>query len=64
MRLTFGVEQTPRIVVIDSDGLIAFTQTGWGVFTAEELDEVAGAVPEEGGVALRPLVASRSCCCR
>ena len=27
-------------MVIDSDGLIAFTQTGWGVFTAEELDEV------------------------
>ncbi len=40
MRLTFGVEQTPRIVVIDSDGLVSFTQTGWGIPTPFELDDV------------------------
>ena len=40
MRLTFGVEQTPRFVVIDREGLITFTQTGWGLHTPFELDDV------------------------
>ncbi len=37
MRITFGVEATPRIVLIDADGMVRFTQTGWGAHSAEEI---------------------------
>jgi peroxiredoxin len=30
LRLTFGAEQTPRFVVVDSSGLVRLAQTGWG----------------------------------
>lgn len=40
MRLTFGAEQTPRFVVIDNDGLVRLTLTGWGYHTPYEIDEV------------------------
>ena len=40
LRLTLGADQTPRFVIIDSEGLVRLAQTGWGFQTAYELDEV------------------------
>jgi len=40
MRLTFGADQTPRFVIIDAQGLVRFAQTGWGVHTSTEIDEI------------------------
>jgi peroxiredoxin len=40
LRLTFGAEQTPRFVVVDSSGLVRLAQTGWGFHTPYEIDEV------------------------
>ncbi len=40
MRLTFGAQETPRFVVVDSDGLVRATLTGWGFHTPYEIDEV------------------------
>jgi peroxiredoxin len=39
MRILFGAEQTPRFVLLDSDGLVRFAQTGWGVHTPDEIDD-------------------------
>ncbi|MSQ96838.1 MAG: redoxin domain-containing protein [Gemmataceae bacterium] len=39
MRLTFGADQTPRFVVVDSEGLVRLTLTGWGYHTPYEIDE-------------------------
>lgn len=39
MRLTFGAEQTPHFVVVDSNGLVRLMQTGWGIQTPAEIDE-------------------------
>lgn len=40
MRLTFGADQTPRFIILDSQGLVRFAQTGWGVHTSTEIDEI------------------------
>jgi peroxiredoxin len=40
MRLTFGATQTPRFVILDAQGLIRFAQTGWGLHTSTEIDEI------------------------
>ena len=39
MRLLFGAEQTPRFLVVDSDGMVRLAQTGWGFQTPEEIEE-------------------------
>jgi peroxiredoxin len=39
LRLTFGADQTPRFVVVDSNGLVRLAQTGWGFQTPYEIDE-------------------------
>ena len=39
LRLTFGADQTPRFVIVDSEGLVRLAQTGWGVQTLYEIDE-------------------------
>ncbi len=36
---TFGVEGTPRLVVLDGDGMIRFAATGWGLHTPREIAE-------------------------
>jgi peroxiredoxin len=38
LRLIFGAEQTPRFVVVDSNGLVRLAQTGWGLQTPYEID--------------------------
>ncbi len=40
LRLTFGAIQTPRFIVIDGDGVVRMTQTGWGYHTPDEIAEV------------------------
>lgn len=40
LRLTFGAIQTPRFVVIDGDGVVRMTQTGWGYHTPDEIEEM------------------------
>ena len=40
MRLTFGADQTPRFVILDSQGTIRFAQTGWGPHTSIEIEDV------------------------
>jgi peroxiredoxin len=40
MRLTFGATQTPRFIILDSQGLVRFAQTGWGVHTSTEIEEI------------------------
>ena len=39
MRLTFGAVQTPRLVLLDGDGMVRLTQTGWGFQTPGEIHE-------------------------
>jgi peroxiredoxin len=39
MHQTFGVEGTPRLVVLDGDGVIRFATTGWGLHTPREIAE-------------------------
>lgn len=34
---TFGVDGTPRIVLLDSQGMVRFCGTGWGIPVAEEI---------------------------
>ena len=40
LRLTLGADQTPRFVIIDSEGLVRLAQTGWGFQTPYEIDEI------------------------
>lgn len=40
MRLTFGVEATPRLVLLDGDGVVRAAMTGWGYQTPGEIVEV------------------------
>jgi hypothetical protein len=40
LRLTFDAAQTPRFVLIDAEGMVRFTQTGWGFQTPYEIDAV------------------------
>jgi peroxiredoxin len=39
LRLTFGVEATPRLLVLDADGIVRAAHTGWGHHTAREIEE-------------------------
>ncbi len=38
MQLTFGVDATPRFVVLDADGIVRGTNTGWGDLVPREID--------------------------
>ena len=40
LRLTFGAVETPRFVVVDGNGLVRLSQTGWGFQTPAEIDEM------------------------
>jgi peroxiredoxin len=40
MRLTFGVEATPRLVLLDREGIVRAATTGWGFQTAGEIADV------------------------
>jgi len=42
MRLIFGAEQTPRFVVVDSDAIVRYTQTGWGLHVPIEMEDALG----------------------
>ena len=37
MRMTLGVEQTPRFVLMDGEGIIRWENTGWGVHIPGEI---------------------------
>jgi hypothetical protein len=37
LHLTFGVEATPRFVVLDAEGYLRGAYTGWGLQTADEV---------------------------
>ena len=39
MRLTFGAIDTPRFVLVDADGLVRLTRTGWGIQTPVEIED-------------------------
>lgn len=39
LHLTFGVEATPRLVILDPEGIVRFTHTGWGAHTPREVAE-------------------------
>lgn len=39
MRLSFGAVQTPRVVLLDGEGMVRMTQTGWGYQTPGEIHE-------------------------
>ncbi len=46
LRISYGVDSTPRLVVIDKDGIIRGAYTGWGAGTAREvLEEIQRALP-------------------
>lgn len=46
MRTSYGIDSTPRIVLIDRDGVVRGTYSGWGRETAAEvLDEVRRWLP-------------------
>jgi peroxiredoxin len=47
LRLMFGADQTPRFVVVDQDGLVRFAETGWGLHTAAEIEEVLQKCPKK-----------------
>jgi len=35
----FGVDATPRLIVLDRDGILRYATTGWGLQTPREIDE-------------------------
>src|SRR5262249_30327111 len=37
LRLTFGVDVTPRLVLLDADGVVRGTYTGWGDHVPREI---------------------------
>jgi peroxiredoxin len=39
LHLTFGVDDTPRLIVLDGEGILRFAATGWGIQTPEEITE-------------------------
>lgn len=39
LRFTFGVDATPRLIVLDGEGVIRAAQTGWGFQTPREISE-------------------------
>jgi hypothetical protein len=43
---TYGVETTPRLIVLDAKGIVRGTYTGWGSETAQEVhDEIGRCLP-------------------
>lgn len=40
LRLTFGAVETPRFIIVDGDGVVRLTQTGWGNHTPYDLAEM------------------------
>jgi hypothetical protein len=40
LRVSFGVETTPKMVVLDGDGLVRGSAEGWGSETAQEVWQV------------------------
>ena len=36
---TFGVDATPRLIVLDRDGILRYATTGWGLQTPREITE-------------------------
>jgi peroxiredoxin len=46
--LTYGVSETPRLVVLDGEGVLRGGFTGWGAHTSREVsDEVRRSLPKE-----------------
>jgi len=39
MHLTFGVDATPRLVLLDAEGIVRYAHTGWGPHVPRELQE-------------------------
>ena len=39
MHLTFGVDATPRLVLLDADGIVRYAHTGWGPHIPRELQD-------------------------
>lgn len=39
MHLTFAVDATPRIVLLDADGIVCYAHTGWGAQVSRELQD-------------------------
>jgi peroxiredoxin len=37
MHLTFGVDATPRVVLLDAEGIVRYAHTGWGAHVPREL---------------------------
>ena len=49
LHLTFGVDATPRLVVLDGDGHLRAAVTGWGLQIAQEIsDEIGRWLPKQG----------------
>ena len=43
---TFGVDATPRLVLIDGEGIVRATHTGWGFQSPKEMtDEILRCLP-------------------
>jgi peroxiredoxin len=40
MRQTFGADATPRLVLLDHEGVVRAATTGWGLQTASEITEI------------------------
>jgi hypothetical protein len=39
LHVTFGVDSTPRLVVLDGEGTLRYATTGWGIQTPKEISE-------------------------
>ena len=39
MHLTFGVDATPRLVLLDAEGIVRYAHTGWGPHIPRELQD-------------------------
>lgn len=47
MHQTFGVDGTPRVILLDGDGLVRCSVTGWGLHTPAEItEEVKNCLPK------------------
>ena len=42
MRLTFGVDATPRFALLDGEGILRYASTGWGAHTPHEITAEVG----------------------
>jgi hypothetical protein len=47
LHTTFGVDATPRLVILDGDGVLRYAATGWGTHTPREVnDELTRCLPK------------------